>query len=95
MYVPNAFTPDLDGRNDVFRVQHHALREDTYHIAIYDRLGSLVHNSNDPNDEWDGTNDFTGNKLGTGVFTYYISYKTGMVGNTTTPTVKIALEQLL
>tara|TARA_B100000900_G_scaffold415719_1_gene446845 strand:+ start:174 stop:2894 length:2721 start_codon:yes stop_codon:yes gene_type:complete len=75
LYVPNAFTPDLDGRNDVFRVQHHALREDTYHIAIYDRLGSLVHSSNDPNDEWDGTNDFTGNKLGTGVFTYYVSYQ--------------------
>ena len=75
LYVPNAFTPDLDGRNDVFRVQHHALREETYNIAIFDRLGSLVHSSNNPDDEWDGTNDFTGNKLGTGVFTYYISYQ--------------------
>ena len=67
LYVPNVFTPDLDGRNDVFRVQHHALREETYHIVIFDRLGSLVHSSYDPDDEWDGTNDFTGNKLGTGV----------------------------
>lgn len=75
LYIPNAFTPDLDGRNDIFRVQHHALREDTYSIAIYDRYGSLVHTSNNPNGEWDGTNDFTGNKLMTGVYTYYISYQ--------------------
>lgn len=75
LYVPNAFTPDLDGKNDRFRVQHHALREDTYRIDIYDRLGSLVHTSNDANGEWDGTNDFTGNKLITGVYTYYISYQ--------------------
>ena len=27
LYVPNAFTPDLDGRNDIFKVQHHALRK--------------------------------------------------------------------
>ncbi len=75
LYVPNAFTPDLDGRNDIFKVQHHALREDTYQIAIYDRFGSLVYTSQDPNSEWDGTNDFSGKKLTSGAYTYYISYQ--------------------
>ena len=65
----------MDGRNDIFKVQHHALREDTYQIAIYDRFGSLVYTSQDPNSEWDGTNDFSGKKLTSGAYTYYISYQ--------------------
>jgi gliding motility-associated-like protein len=75
LYVPNAFTPDLDMNNDEFIIRYHALQEETFKLDIYDRFGSLVHTSNDPNSSWDGTNDFSGNKLMTGVYTYYISYQ--------------------
>ena len=74
-YIPNAFTPDLDMNNDEFIIRYHALQEETFKLDIYDRFGSLVHTSNDPNSSWDGTNDFSGNKLMTGVYTYYISYQ--------------------
>lgn len=74
LYVPNAFTPDLDSNNDEFIVYHHGIQEDSYELKIYDRYGSLVHRSNDPNASWDGTNDFTGSPLMMGVYTYYITY---------------------
>ena len=43
MYIPNAFTTDHDGVNDVFCLQHHGVREETFNFNIYDRLSNLVY----------------------------------------------------
>ena len=59
LYVPNAFTPDLDGKNDVFTIYHHGLREETWRFEVYDRFGSLIYSSENPNESWDGTNKFS------------------------------------
>jgi gliding motility-associated-like protein len=75
MYVPNAFTPDKDIKNDKFKVEHHALRVDTYILNIYDRFGSLVYSTTDPDAEWDGSHYKTGSDLITGVYTYYLQYQ--------------------
>ena len=75
LFVPNAFTPDLDGHNDVFLIRHKAIKEGTFKMDIYDRLGSVIHSTNDPNSVWDGTNDFTGNEIMQGVYTYRITYQ--------------------
>jgi gliding motility-associated-like protein len=75
LYVPNGFTPDGDGINDVFKVFHHGMRNGTFNIRIYDRLGSKIFQSNDPNFEWNGINMFTNNELISGVYTYVINYQ--------------------
>ncbi|MBL6658004.1 MAG: gliding motility-associated C-terminal domain-containing protein [Flavobacteriales bacterium] len=75
LYVPTGFTPDGDGVNDVFKVFHHGLKNGTFNIRIYDRLGSNIFQSNDPNFEWNGTNMYTNNELITGSYTYVISYQ--------------------
>ena len=75
LYVPNAFTPDLDGKNDVFTIYHHGLREETWRFEVYDRFGSLIYASENPNESWDGTNKFSNQKIMTGVYTYYLSYQ--------------------
>lgn len=54
VYVPNAFTPNGDGRNDIFKpVLAGAVGE--YTFAVYNRLGILVFESNDPSAGWNGT----------------------------------------
>ena len=75
LFVPNGFTPDLDGNNDTFKVFHHAMRTETFSIAIFDRYGSMVFQSNDPDMAWDGTNMRTGNPLITGTYSYVLSYQ--------------------
>jgi large repetitive protein len=75
LYVPNAFTPDFDGINDSFRLFHHAMNTESFSISIFDRYGSLVFTSEDPDLEWDGKNQITGNEIITGSYSYSLSYK--------------------
>ncbi len=51
-YAPNAFTPDSDGKNEVFRGYGSDIN--TYHMRIFNRLGDLVFESNDIDYPWDG-----------------------------------------
>jgi gliding motility-associated-like protein len=68
VYVPNAFTPDGDARNDVLFVRSKMVTE--MNLLVYDRWGEKVFETNDINYGWDGT--FPGKKCDPGVFVYYL-----------------------
>ena len=51
--VPNAFSPNGDGHNDVFRVLGKCISD--VHMRIYNRWGQLVFESFDKNFGWNGT----------------------------------------
>lgn len=53
VYVPNAFTPNGDGRNEIFKVVTYNINE--FEAFIYDRWGNLVYKWNDLDGGWDGT----------------------------------------
>lgn len=72
-YIPNIFSPNLDGRNDGFTVFGGPALEQVQKLQIFSRWGSLVFETNNifPNDEslgWDGT--FKGQPVNPGVFVY-------------------------
>jgi gliding motility-associated-like protein len=69
--LPNAFTPNGDGHNDIFRALH-ACDIGTFHLMIYDRYGGLVFQTRDPSGAWDGT--FAGAKLPSGNFVWMLWY---------------------
>ncbi len=69
LYVPNAFTPNNDGVNDVFLVYGGAIEE--FQLIIYDRWGEEVFLSNDISVGWDG--EYKGEALGPGVYMFYTS----------------------
>ncbi len=52
-FVPNAFTPDGDGINDLFQPIMRANVSD-YKLRIFNRWGQLVYVSSDQNEGWDG-----------------------------------------
>jgi gliding motility-associated-like protein len=53
-YIPNAFTPNNDGLNDVFRV-FSIYKNVNFKMLIYDRWGQLIFESNNIDQGWDGT----------------------------------------
>lgn len=53
IYVPSAFTPNADGRNDVLRIIAPGLKQ-LFYFRIYNRWGQTVFETKDPLKGWDG-----------------------------------------
>jgi len=68
IYVPNAFTPNIDQKNDKVFVRSEII--ESVYFAIYDRWGEKVFETTDMNVGWDGT--FRGRKCDPAVYVYYI-----------------------
>ncbi len=71
--VPNAFTPNGDGRNDCFGIQRWG-NTIVEQFSVYNRWGQLVFQSKDPGQCWDGS--FAGKPQAGGVYIYIIKAKT-------------------
>jgi gliding motility-associated-like protein len=76
--VPNAFSPNDDGLNDVLYVRGSSLAF-IYNFKIYSRSGELVFETTDLNQGWDGTHN--GQQLNTGVYVYYVEAPCALNGS--------------
>ena len=65
-YIPSAFTPDQDSRNEEFFGAGIGIAE--YRMRIYDRWGELLFESNEYDYHWDGT--YKGKQVQKGVYVY-------------------------
>jgi gliding motility-associated-like protein len=54
LYMPTAFTPNNDGNNDVFRVKYPQFIK-SFKMQLFNRWGTVVYTSANPNMGWDGT----------------------------------------
>lgn len=72
IYVPNTFTPDGDGFNDMFSA---VVTGDliSYSLILFDRWGAAVWETNDPSATWDGVS--AGVRAPDGVYVWTIRYK--------------------
>ena len=73
-FLPNAFTPNGDGKNDEFKTK---FRQDSFHfddysLQIFNRWGEMMFESSDPNEGWDGT--LNGVQQQQDVFVYIVRY---------------------
>jgi gliding motility-associated-like protein len=72
VYIPNAFTPDHNGHNDVFYIKGRGV-SNIKSFRVYDRWGELVFerqniNIDDRSSAWDGT--YKGQPSPTGTYVY-------------------------
>lgn len=71
IYVPNVFTPNADGKNDLLYVRGNNIHE--LYFTIYDRWGEKVFETTDQNIGWDGV--YKGMSSDPAVFMYYLKVK--------------------
>ena len=73
MVLPNAFSPNNDGVNDVFMPKTNCLIN-SYDLWIYNRWGEELFWTNNPTDAWNGI--YKGIKQELGVYVYKVQYTT-------------------
>ncbi len=69
IFLPNIFSPNGDGHNDVFRVRGEGIK--SVSLIVYSRWGEKVFESNTVETSWDG--NYKGEPMNTAVFVYYLS----------------------
>jgi gliding motility-associated-like protein len=71
IWVPNAFTPDNDGLNDVFRPSGDNIS--SFRMQIYNRWGELIYETRDMSDGWNGQQE--GRRCAPDVYIWVIYYE--------------------
>ncbi len=78
IFVPTGFTPNGDGRNDVFRPIYVAMKSVEY-FRVYNRWGQLIYSNNQQDGNgWDGS--LSGIKQNSGIFIWMVK-ATDILGN--------------
>jgi gliding motility-associated-like protein len=67
VHVPDAFTPNNDGINDIFKAEIGCYFTN-YLFKVFNRWGQLLYITSDPNGGWDGRNDGKAEEMGTYVW---------------------------
>jgi gliding motility-associated-like protein len=72
LIIPNAFSPNSDGLNDIFRIQQVGIGA-LQTFKIFNRFGEMVFYTKDIRNGWDGT--YKGTQAPLGVYFYFCEFK--------------------
>jgi gliding motility-associated-like protein len=72
LILPNAFSPNHDGKNDIFKATLPA-NVKQFQLQVFNRWGNLVFQTTNPLQGWDGT--FNGKETGTAIFVWMCKYQ--------------------
>ncbi|QRR02961.1 PKD domain-containing protein [Dyadobacter sandarakinus] len=70
-FIPDAFTPDGEGNNEVLEI--FGAYYTNFSMRIYNRWGEVIYATNNIEDRWDGT--YKGLKVQPGSYPYVLSYE--------------------
>lgn len=71
VFVPNIFSPNKDGQNDVLTIYGKYFT--AYKLTIFNRWGEVIYYSEDPFQSWDGT--YLGEPMPNGVYPWILYYE--------------------
>ena len=72
VYIPTAFTPNGDGKNDSFKAIVFGKLK-SFKLRVFDRSGTLIFETIDPDHEWNGL--YKGVSFTTATFVWYCTYQ--------------------
>jgi gliding motility-associated-like protein len=73
LFYPNVFSPNGDGKNDVFVAIGNKENVFRYHQLIFDRWGQVIFETTEPDLAWDGK--YGGKPMPSGVYVYKVNYR--------------------
>ncbi len=73
IFAPNAFSPNQDGINDVFRLEPFQCTFINFRLRLFSRWGELLFETDDPVNGWDGR--FNGKLMPPGYYLWLVSYQ--------------------
>lgn len=71
--LPTAFSPNMDGKNDLFGVSKFCSDINNFKLMVFNRWGEKVFESNDQRNYWDGT--YKGSLQEIGVYAWVLTYE--------------------
>ncbi len=74
-FIPNSFSPNKDGKNDVFIPLGIGWDIDTYEFYIYNRWGELIFTTDNPSEGWNGSVNNIGEAVQQDVYVWKIKTK--------------------
>jgi gliding motility-associated-like protein len=78
LFVPNAFSPNGDGKNDVFRVSNITFQK-LQEFRVFNRWGQEIYSTTDPKKGWDGSWKGVPQDLGSYQYMIRVSYPDGYI----------------
>jgi gliding motility-associated-like protein len=73
-YLPNAFTPNNDSKNEDFKGVGFMDGIKAFNMSIWNRWGELIFETNDPQEGWNGNKFNTGKPSPNGVYVVLVQY---------------------
>ena len=71
-YTPTGFTPDGDGKNEVFSIKGNGIIADGFEMIVYDRWGMEIFKTNDIDEAWNGK--FNDNYVKPGLYSWIVKF---------------------
>lgn len=76
-FLPNAFTPNYDNKNDGFKGKGVMWTLQDFEMTIFNRWGEAIFQTSDPNEAWNGRKNNNGQPSPGGVYVYLVTLTDG------------------
>jgi len=76
-YLPNAFTPNNDTKNDLYKGVGETEFIQAFEMVIWNRWGETIFQTNDPNEGWNGLKNNVGEPVPRGAYVVFAKYIDG------------------
>jgi len=74
-FLPNAFTPNYDGKNEVYKPAGLSEGVTYYSLSIWSRWGEILFETSNPDEGWNGRKGNSGQELPVGVYLCVLNYR--------------------